>query len=141
MVPKTFAGQFIERNCACVRDGGVEAIAIEHLETVRFPAPPFSHVAQKPDWYVRQAQIEIYQIGRASTVNIAPLDHHPPVAPLLFRDRIDLQGFNKRRGGVGETVRNEALQQRQPVPIFSSRHSLISFALHLYRGFAVRTNC
>jgi len=90
VVPKTLARQLVERDCALVRDRGAETIAIQHLETVHFPTPPFLHIAQEPNWQACQTKIEIYQIGSAFTVNIASFYHDAPVPPLLFPGRIDL---------------------------------------------------
>jgi len=88
--PKTFTGQLIDANRLCSRSINTKTIAIQHLETLRFPAFPVFDLAPKADRYVRHAKIQIGQVGQLLAVAVALLNDHSPPTTGSLRDRIDL---------------------------------------------------
>jgi hypothetical protein len=90
MFPKTFTGQLIDANRLCSRSINTKTIAIQHLETLRFPAFPVFDLAPKADRYVRHAKIQIGQVGQLLAVAVALLNDHSPPTTGSLRDRIDL---------------------------------------------------
>jgi len=57
MIPKAFSWQLIDANRLCSRRVNTKTIAVQHLETLCFPAFPVFNLAPKTDRYVRQAKI------------------------------------------------------------------------------------
>jgi hypothetical protein len=84
--PKAFTGQLVGTNGVRARGKGAKPIAVEHLEAARFPALPVFDLAPKTDRYVRQAKVQIGQIGQLLAVNVAALYHYAPATANLLRD-------------------------------------------------------
>jgi hypothetical protein len=112
VVPQIVAGQFVERYGATVPDLRAKTVAVEHLKTSGFPPPPLPQVAQVANWNVSCAKVKVDQIGSTLAVNIPTFDQDPPMAPRLFRNRIDFERFDKRSRGVRQTLGNEKIHQR-----------------------------
>jgi hypothetical protein len=49
--PKAFARHLVDTNCVCARRGSAKAIAVQHFETLHFPALPVFGLAPKADRY------------------------------------------------------------------------------------------
>ncbi|PYL41749.1 MAG: hypothetical protein DMF42_09555 [Verrucomicrobia bacterium] len=49
--PKAFARQLVDTNCVCARRGSAKPIAVQHFETLHFPALPVFGLAPKADRY------------------------------------------------------------------------------------------
>ena len=128
MFPKTFTRQLIDANRLCSRRINTKAIAIQHLETLCFPAFPVFDLAPKTDRYVRHAKIQIRQAGQLFAVAVALLNHHSPPTTGFLRDRIDLQEIDERHCGIGECLGDESLCQT--CPIIPSWHFSLPIRLH-----------
>ncbi|PYK40605.1 MAG: hypothetical protein DME60_07685 [Verrucomicrobia bacterium] len=88
--PKVFPREFVGADRLCCRRINPKTVAIQHLKTLRFPAPPVFCFAPKTDWYVRHAKIQIGQIGQLVTVDLTVFKHDLPSATDLLGDRAEL---------------------------------------------------
>src|SRR2546421_1183145 len=57
-------------------------------------------------------KVKLKKTGAPHAINIPAFNHDPPIASCLFRNRINLERFDKRSRGVRQTHGNEKIHQR-----------------------------
>jgi len=88
--PEAFPGQLVEANGFCSRSKNTKPIAVQHFETLHFPALPVFGLAPETNGYARYAKVQIGQIGQLLTVDVAALNHYLPTTTHLLEGRTDL---------------------------------------------------
>jgi hypothetical protein len=85
--PKAFTREFVGADRLCRRRINPKTVAIQHLKTLHFPAPPVFRFAPKMEWYVRHAKIQIGQLGQLIAVDVTAFNHDLPATTDFLADR------------------------------------------------------
>src|ERR1043166_629947 len=84
MLPQAFPRQLVGTDRLVPARPRTKTVAIEHFETLHFPASPILGFRPKANRYAGHAKIQICQISQLFAVAVTLLDYHAPSTANLF---------------------------------------------------------